>query len=241
MTRLYEAAKQLKGLTTQSEVARFFNLSSQTVNNWETRGISRGGLLRAQQQLGCSATWLEFGEGAMQFAGHAEESGANADSPFITADSALGAHTSVRAGVQPGAVPVRRVKLKVRAGVAGFEAEPESGDGGYLHIPPSDMKLIDASPRDLLAIKVVGDSMEPMMFEDDWVVVDTSDVDPKNKEVYALNFAGEVIIKQLKYRNREWYLHSLNSEHDTVNARSKPCVIIGRFVYQPGRVVKGRL
>jgi phage repressor protein C with HTH and peptisase S24 domain len=65
MERLYKAAKELRGVTTQAGVARAMNQSSQTVKNWETRGISKSGMLKAQEEFGCSATWLESGAGDM--------------------------------------------------------------------------------------------------------------------------------------------------------------------------------
>jgi len=40
----------------------------QTINNWEQRGISKKGMLDAQRAIGCSATWLESGDGPMQTA-----------------------------------------------------------------------------------------------------------------------------------------------------------------------------
>lgn len=62
--RLYTTLKELNlipGRHPQAEVARGLNISSQIVYNWETRGISKAGLLECQKQFGVSATWLEFG------------------------------------------------------------------------------------------------------------------------------------------------------------------------------------
>jgi len=65
MTRLYSAAKTLKGIEGQSAVAKLLNVSPQTVNNWEERGISNDGLLKAQESVGCDAIWLRDGTGQM--------------------------------------------------------------------------------------------------------------------------------------------------------------------------------
>lgn len=46
MKRLYQAALELKDIDEpgrQSKLARLLNVSSQTVNNWEARGISKEG------------------------------------------------------------------------------------------------------------------------------------------------------------------------------------------------------
>jgi hypothetical protein len=76
MTRLYEAARELKGITGQSDLARALNASPQAINNWEARGMSSQGMVGAQAALGCSATWLASGEG--QMVAHHIESKSNA-------------------------------------------------------------------------------------------------------------------------------------------------------------------
>jgi hypothetical protein len=62
MERLYQAAKQMKGVSGQSNVARLLNVSPQTVKNWETRGVSRDGALSAQLIIGCGVHWVLTGE-----------------------------------------------------------------------------------------------------------------------------------------------------------------------------------
>lgn len=65
MKRLYQAAKKLKGISGQSELARAINASPQTVKNWEARGVSKQGILEAQRSIGCNAEWLATGRGEM--------------------------------------------------------------------------------------------------------------------------------------------------------------------------------
>ena len=52
--RLYEAAEKLKGIKGQSNLARFLNKSPQTLNNWESRGVSSKGLIEAAKAIGAS-------------------------------------------------------------------------------------------------------------------------------------------------------------------------------------------
>jgi phage repressor protein C with HTH and peptisase S24 domain len=240
MKRLYEAAEALAGLKTQAEIARALNQSQQTVNNWEARGISKAGLLKAQSAIGCSATWLETGAPPMALAPRLAHEGAafvpvEPDHPFLT--EARG----VRVGDEPDTIPIRRVSLKLHAGVTGFETEPDLEDGGVLHMPRAVIEAHRLVPHQLLAIRVRGQSMEPMMFEDDVVVVNTADKEPLNREIYAVNFDGEALVKQLLRRNNEWFLYSMNPDFGPVNVRSGQCSIVGRVVYQPGRVLTGRL
>lgn len=70
MERLYAAAKAIHRIDGQSAVAKLMNVSPQTVNNWEARGISIEGLLRAQEMVGCNAIWLRDGTGKMTDTGN---------------------------------------------------------------------------------------------------------------------------------------------------------------------------
>lgn len=63
--RLYEAAHKLRKTVGQSNVARLLNETPQTVKNWEARGISDGGAIKAEGVIGCRAHWLVKGEGRM--------------------------------------------------------------------------------------------------------------------------------------------------------------------------------
>lgn len=63
--RLYAAAKKLKGIEGQSAVAHLLNESPQVVKNWEARGVSSKGVLKAAAKLGCRPDWLHTGQGDM--------------------------------------------------------------------------------------------------------------------------------------------------------------------------------
>jgi phage repressor protein C with HTH and peptisase S24 domain len=241
MKRLYEAAEALAGLKTQAEIARALNQSQQTVNNWEARGISKAGLLKAQSAIGCSATWLETGVPPMALAPRLVADGSPALVPGQDGNPFLSDARAVRIGDEPDTIPIRRVTLKLHAGVTGFETEPDLEDGGILHMPRAVIDAHELVPHQLLAIRVRGQSMEPMMFEDDVVVVNTADKQPVSREIYAVNFNGEALVKQLVRRNNEWFLHSVNPDFGPINVRSGQCSIVGRVVYQPGRVLTGRL
>lgn len=61
--RLYQAARELRGVSGQSAVARVLEVTPQVMKNWEKRGLSEGGALAAQKHIGCNANWLlEGGE-----------------------------------------------------------------------------------------------------------------------------------------------------------------------------------
>lgn len=63
--RLYEAAAGL-GVIGLSNVARALGERVQTVKNWEARGISQAGLLKAQKAFQCNANWIATGNGTRE-------------------------------------------------------------------------------------------------------------------------------------------------------------------------------
>ncbi|MCA1857427.1 XRE family transcriptional regulator [Massilia oculi] len=138
-------------------------------------------------------------------------------------------------------VEIRKVRLKLRAGVSRFEAEPIDGDGDPLKVSRAELERQGLNPDKLIGIEVRGMSMEPLMFEGDTVVIDPTDKKLVSRELYALNFDGDCCVKQMLHKAGAWYLHSINSDHKPVRAESGQCDVIGRVVYQPGRPLKGRL
>jgi hypothetical protein len=63
--RLYVAAKTLKQVEGPANLARLLNESPQLINNWERRGMSASGILRAAPIVGCRVEWLKTGDGEM--------------------------------------------------------------------------------------------------------------------------------------------------------------------------------
>lgn len=235
-----ESARQGREIR-PADIARAANSSATSVNYWltDTNGIGATKARLLGDYLHVDALWLETGAG--QPAPAPAEPAAAAplapmsDDPFITP----AAH--IRIGDEPETVPIRMVKLRLQAGVTRFETEPDLEEGGVIHIPAEVIERDGLVPHELLAIRVRGRSMEPLMFEDDVIVVDTRQKSPVHRELYAINFDGDSCVKQLIKRNGDWYLHSLNDEFGDVNARSGQISIIGQVVYQPGRRLRGRL
>lgn len=178
-------------------------------------------------------------------------------SPSIAAEIAAAAsHTRALIAAQdvPGArlvtddddmapvmVAIRMVPEHLRAGITGFEADNSFEDGGHLHVPRQWLEEHDLTPSALLAIKIKGNSMVPMMYEGDIAVVNIKDKNRVNGGVFALNFNGEAVVKRLKYERREWYLASENPDFREEPCRTGDCNVVGRVVRFEPRNFKDRL
>lgn len=82
--RLYIAAQKIANTTGQSAVAHLLNESPQTVKNWESRGISKAGIIKAAQLIGCSVDWLISGTPPMRPSNIEEAPSARSLVPLIS-------------------------------------------------------------------------------------------------------------------------------------------------------------
>ena len=66
MERLYKVAGELLGVRGQTQVAAVIEESPQVLNNWEARGVSSRGAIKAARMIGCNPDWILTGEGDMK-------------------------------------------------------------------------------------------------------------------------------------------------------------------------------
>lgn len=233
MDRLYQAAKELAGVEGQTDVAMALGQSPQTAHNWEKRGVSKLGALKAQTVWGVSATWILTGEGSMVLAPAA----ATVATPPANHHPFNLGPMRVRGAEAPVTIPIRFVQIRLRAGATGFVTELQPDDGGIYELPVDVLQALDIEPQWLMAMRVKGSSMKPMMDEDEIVVVSRKHVEPVDEEVYAFNYNGEPLIKQLLKKGMDWCLHSFNPRFKDLSARGAQCDIVGMVVYQPPRIL----
>ncbi len=98
----------------------------------------------------------------------------------------------------------------------------------YRHLNPKHFKMIYAK----------GDSMAPYIQEADAVGIDVSDIEPREGEVYALFWDGDLLIKRIyKEGGGVLRLASDNKNYrDKIvdDSNGKSLIIIGRVVYRSG-------
>ena len=129
------------------------------------------------------------------------------------------------------------VTLKLRAGVTGFQTEPDRRDGGTIGLSMNWVKRKGYDPDQLMAIKVRGESMEPTFYEDDTVVINLADKKPMDNAVFAVNYDGEAVVKRLSRDAGQWWLMSDNPDQRKYYRRmcaGSECIIIGRIVRREG-------
>lgn len=128
---------------------------------------------------------------------------------------------------------IQKVRLRLSAGISGFAVEPETHDGSTLSVPRNWADRNGFIPERLIGIKIRGESMEPALYEDDLVIVNTADAKPVDGAVFAVNYEGEPVVKRLSRDAGQWWLTSDNPDQRKYHrkvCRGNDCIIIGRVV-----------
>lgn len=133
----------------------------------------------------------------------------------------------------PDLVQIMKVRLKVQAGITGFQVEPEHYDGETQGVPRKWI-LREGLPQDaLLSIVVKGESMEPALYEGDVIVVNTRDTKLVDGAVYVVNYEGEAVVKRMIRDAGQWWLASDNADQRKFHrklCKGAECIVIGRVV-----------
>jgi hypothetical protein len=213
---------QLEGERGQTGLVKASGASKSVVNQWLTGKIKSMDIryaLNLERELGFSHIWLMTGEGDRH---HAPLHG-------------IGNAMAVRAAANDDAefVQIQMVKLRLSAGITGFQTEPEQRDGGTLGLRRSWIERHQLRPEHLIAIVVKGESMEPSLYEDDIVIVNTLDTKPVDGAVYAFNYEGEAVVKRLTRDAGQWWLTSDNPnqrKYYRKQCKGSECLVIGRVL-----------
>lgn len=219
---IHQQMPALEGERGQTGLVKASGASKSVVNQWLTgkiKSIDIRYALAIERALGFSHIWLMTGEGDPRQA------------PLHGLAHAL----PVRAADNDDAefIQIEMVKLRLSAGITGFHTEPEGRDGGTLGMRRSWIERNRYHADHLIAILVKGESMEPSLYEDDVVIINTLDIKPVDGAVYAFNYEGEAVVKRLVRDAGQWWLTSDNPDQRRYHRKlchGAACIVIGRVV-----------
>lgn len=182
------AAREAAGMT-QEAVAKAAGVSQGTIGNIEA-GLRENPreLLAIASAVKVSPQWLKSGKGEREPAG------------------------AVSIDQNPDLPSIRRVKFKLSAGASGFGVEYLDDDDEPIVFRRAWFESRGLNPSKLFAVRISNGSMQPGLWEDDTVVVNTADNAPKDGEVFAANYEGELVIKRLVRDEGRWWLKSDNPD-----------------------------
>jgi phage repressor protein C with HTH and peptisase S24 domain len=132
----------------------------------------------------------------------------------------------------PQNILVPKVRLRVAAGISGFQTDPELFDGATMPVSRDWVERKGFDPHKLFWVRVGGRSMEKTLYEDDWILINTGQTQPKDSKIFAVNFEGEAVIKRLTRDAGQWWLTSDNQDPQYYRrqCRDSECIIVGEAV-----------
>ena len=152
----------------------------------------------------------------------------------------VGAAGSLSSSISPGVVAFGETEY---ASLPRYEARLSAGPGALLEQEPEPLAyhLIElqwlrsatrAVPENLMIVQVDGDSMEPTLSDEDWVLVDTTQRRVSRQGVYAIRFGDAVWVKRLQpiISLQKIRIHSDNPAYDAEDVEESAIEPIGRVV-----------
>jgi len=212
--------EQHKSLT---DLARFLNVTPQAAHQW-AKGVTepRGKRLKEIAEFfGLTESELVYGAPRVS-------------RPVVFPKGTTGVVSIDDNTESPEYMPIRKVRLRLSAGITGFAIEQSEDAGNPIFFRTDWMKARGYKADNLVAIPVSGQSMEPTMSDGDTVVINTMEDIPKDGKVFAVNYEGEAVIKRLVRDAGEWWLTSDNPDSKRFPKKAcigESCIIIGRVVH----------
>jgi len=222
--RMKEALEEAGAIP--ADLARACGIKPASVSNWlsgETKSLKSSTAMRAAEFLKVNQLWLAEGRGPKR----------PLSAPAL---SMLPAPLDGPGAVAPSAdfVPIRRVRLKVSAGVTGFAVDPLDGDGAPIFFRADWLAAKRWRADRLIALRVAGASMAPGLYDGDLVVINTDDTEPRDGEVFVINYEGEAVIKRLRRDGGLWWLASDNPDKRLYADKrcDEHALVLGRVIYK---------
>ncbi|MGJ3704612.1 LexA family transcriptional regulator [Variovorax sp. AFSI2.2] len=232
MSRLLDyARKKTKGAAHQvSDFAALqvlLQVSSATLTNWKSRGMSKEGAIRAERELGCSANWLLTGEGDEDAAAKHRPPAAKSGGTPETSELYL-------PGFEALSIPVLAQLASMGPGEDQLHDEVVVG---RLTVSPQwvsrTIKPL-TKMENLRFIHGYGDSMDPTFADGDVLLVDIGVTAPKIDGVYVMEANDRIYIKRVRQRiDGTFEISSDNPTVKTVDVLdgSRPVEVRGRVVW----------
>lgn len=225
MKRLYQAAQERLGISTQAELAKMLNTSSQTVNNWESRGISKQGLLAIQRAFSISAQWIELGSGPMMV----KSSGLSNPDELSPSEDEFDL--------------IPQLDLAAACGDGKF-ADHVVVKGG-LAFKKTFMRQFGITETTGRVIYAQGQSMEPTIGDGRVVLINLADATPTDGRVFLIcDQDGAMLLKRLireydpNFQQTVWKMRSDNPDKrvypDKILPDDSRVKIVGRAIWHDG-------
>ncbi|KAA3639424.1 MAG: hypothetical protein DWP95_10280 [Proteobacteria bacterium] len=221
---------------TQTEVAKILSIDRQRFSNWLSRGsIPANSIFNVASILKCDPEWLQFGTDKNP------DNRIESEAETYSANKVLlwDHHSDLPDGEF---LMIKKLDVKAAAG-DGFQNDWPTLKN-ELAFRVDWIKKSKAMSFNLLAITINGDSMHPTLMDGDTAIIDLSQNEIKNGQVYAFvnNETSDVQVKRLSYYRKNIISIHSDNDHDPrymhdihlADEEMDNIKIIGRIVHRSG-------
>ncbi|VVS90714.1 XRE family transcriptional regulator [Desulfoluna spongiiphila] len=217
----------------QAGLGKKIGVTTTTVQNYEYGGSPKGDVLvRMAEVLGCSLDWLLLGQGTHCGAFSLENGGG-----VFSVEGSVGregGEFKVPVLEEPDTdnynwVPM--VEAELSAGGGSLMASERIRD--YYAFRKRFIANIATSPKNLVLMRVSGDSMDPEIRNGATVMIDLGRRKIKNNCIFALGFEDTIIIKELERlpEGRVRIISKNREEYPAYEAEANSLRIIGQVIW----------
>ncbi|MDD2467734.1 MAG: S24 family peptidase [Desulfobulbus sp.] len=237
----WERVEKLTGWKKHKELADFLGISGSSVSGTKSRGnFPLEWAYKIAADFGGSTDWIIDGKGPMrpgmdqeQLSRPAYKEVERMDPPQSCTVDAAG-RISIPRWQNPDPemfdyVPLAEAQLSAGGGCFVLSEEME----GYYAFRKNWLSRVASSAKNLVLMRVQGDSMHPTIQDGDTVMIDTGRVSIKEGMLYALRFNSTIMVKRLAFRTggRIQIISDNRQEYDPFEADVKDLHLIGEIIF----------
>lgn len=240
MNTIAERLVFLRGTATQADFSERMGINVNTLRAYE-KGRALPGYEVLESlfvKLEVSAAWILTGEGPVfrqtPLSGGMEDT-SSLSRPLTASQSASSLHhlSESNASCDVDLVMIPMVEARLSAGHGSFEVGAAS-DRSYAF--RNDFLTRKGNPKEMVLMRVSGDSMEPEIRDNDVVLIDRSKRDVTPGRLYAVGFDEAIYLKRIDVLPGKVFLRSTNPDYppvelDTRGDCEEQFRVIGRVLW----------
>lgn len=233
-----ERLRIVRNNESQKEFGARFGVDLNTVGRYETgANTPKADFIAAVcAEYAINPSWLLFGKGSMH---ESQENLANIQTPSqpnraTSIYSDQNGHIVIPQWQNPDPemfdyIPMAETQLSAGGGAFVISEEIE----GYYAFRKSWLSRVASSTKNLVLMRVLGDSMSPTIQEDDTVMIDIGKRSIKEGMIYAIRFDSTIMIKRLAFRpgGRILIISDNRHEYEPYEADMRELHIIGQIIF----------
>jgi len=108
-------------------------------------------------------------------------------------------------------------KVEAKAG-AGSSLVTDGSVQGYYAFRHPFLHRVGISSSKSVMMDVIGESMQPLIMPGDTILVDCSQIEPKDGGIFLVGFGEELLVKRMQRTPRGWLLISQNPDYEPIHA-----------------------